>query len=421
MKNILLGFVIVFAALMLNVSCKKKFELPPVKDTPAVSGYIKIDSIFKRYVNYYLLSSTSLTKLYKFSGDLNLECTVTADERSGNIYKTVFVEDGTGALQVKLLNAGGLAVGDKIRINLNGVILNDYGDMIQLDSVDIEKRVVKLSSGNPVTPTKVTFNQLMAMNAYGHSNFQSRLVVIDSVEFVAGDKSQTFADAIGKNSVDRYLLNSVGDQVVVRSSGFSNFASALIPCGKGTMTLIAGQYNSDVQLTIRDFSEVKLLSGGCPLLLSTFNDGNIFKGDWINYNAAGTINWKSGSYNGQSYAEISNYSGGNNIPCETWFISPAMNISGAPSPRLSFQTAFNFTGPTLEVFVSTNYSSGNPNAATWVNLNPTLSGGSWNWVSSGSISLSAYKTTNTRIAFKYSGTSTSGSTWELDDVAVFGE
>jgi hypothetical protein len=43
------------------------------------------------------------------------------------------------------------------------VILNDYGSMVQLDSVDIEKRVVKLSTGNPVVPTKVSINQLLSL------------------------------------------------------------------------------------------------------------------------------------------------------------------------------------------------------------------------------------------------------------------
>lgn len=414
-------YCLLLAVLLVSVSCKKKFDLPPVQNPPAVSGYIKIDSIRKCYVNYYLTPGPQLTKWYKFTGDVNLECTVTADEESGNIYKTVYVEDATGALQVKLLNAGGLAVGDKIRINLNGAILNDYGNMVQLDSIDIEKRVVKLSAGNSVIPTKVTFNQLLNFDVNDHTPFQSRLVVVDSVEFSPGSKNKMFADAIGKYSIDRLLMNSANVAVAVRTSGYSNFASVLTPCGKGTMTLIVSQYNGDLQFTIRDFNEVKLASGGCPIIMADFEQGSIFNGGWTNYNVSGTVNWAAGNYNGRNYAEISNYINFANQPCETWFISPAMNIAGAASPRVSFETAYNFSGPTLEVYVSTNYSSGNPNAATWVNLSPALSGGSYNWVNSGNISLNPYKSANTRIAFKYTGTSTSGSRWELDDVAVFGE
>jgi hypothetical protein len=421
MKKIV--YCLLLAVLLVNVSCKKKFDLPPAQNPPALSGYIKIDSIRKCYVNYYLSGGPQQTKWYKFNGDVNLECTVTADERSGNIYKTVYVEDATGALQVKLLNAGGLAVGDKIRINLNGAILNDYGDMVQLDSIDIEKRVVKLSAGNPVKPTKVTFNQLKNLDVNGHTPFQSRLVIVDSVEFTPGNKNKPFADAVGKNSIDRYLIgaSSTSNFISVRSSGYSNFASNLTPCGRGSMTVIVSQYGNDLQFTIRDFNEVKLASGGCPIIMADFEQGSILNGGWINYNVTGTVNWVAGSYNGRNYAEISNYINFANQPCETWFISPAMNIAGAANPRVSFETAYNFSGPTLEVYVSTNYTSGNPNAATWVNLNPALSGGGYNWVNSGNISLNPYKSANTRIAFKYTGTSTSGSRWELDDVAVFGE
>ncbi|MFO0436071.1 MAG: choice-of-anchor J domain-containing protein, partial [Sphingobacteriaceae bacterium] len=120
------------------------------------------------------------------------------------------------------------------------------------------------------------------------------------------------------------------------------------------------------------------------------------------------------------YIQISNYFG-SNVACETWLISPSMNLNSEASPRLVFKSAYNYSGPALQVLVSTNYSSGDPNAATWTALSPALSGGSWNWVKSGNVSLSAYKSANTRIAFKYTGTNTSGSTWEIDDVAIFGQ
>jgi len=420
MEKTLIKVIIVLIVVLGLTSCKKKFEEPDVKAPPAISGYIKIDSIFKTFDAYYITASTAPTKLFKFSGDVNLECIVTADETSGNIYKTVFVEDATGAITIKLLNGGGLNVGDKIRVNLNGVILNNYGDMVQLDSVNIEKSIVKVNSGNLVVPTKVTFNQLLSLNGMGRSPFQSRLVVIDSVEFAAGDKMETFADPIRRYSLDRFLFNSFGDAVILRSSGYANFAGAAIPCGKGTMTVIAGQYNSDVQLTLRNYNEVKMTNTRCPFIIKSFNNEGVLSKGWINYRVLGTIDWASDEYNGQKFGKISNYVSGN-IACETWYISPPMNITNATNPTLSFISAQNYTGPALKVYVATDYNSGNPNAATWTDLNPNLSTGSWNWVSSGVISLGSYKSVNTRIAFKYTGTSSSGPTWEIDDIAVYTE
>lgn len=424
MKNI--KFITIVLVLFLLSSCKKEYDLPPSNPLPANSGPITIDSIKKTYLKHYLNTIPQPTVMFRFNTDINLTCTVTADEVSGNIYKGVYVSDATGALSVKLLNSGGLFVGDQIRINLNGVLLSDYGSMIQLDSIDIEKRVVKLSSGNPVVPTKMTFNQIFELNGSGILKNQSRLVLLDSVEFVAGNKGLTFADAVNKYSLDRMLQSQNSNQTaIVRTSGYSNFAASTIPCGKGSMVAIVGQYNSDLQLTIPNFFDVKLSNDGCPLLVKSFDspsDPSLTFGGWSNYNVTGSINFVTSSYNGQSFAKISNYSNFTNNACETWFISPAFDISGAGNPNVSFISAYNFTGPAIQLLVSTNYSSGNPNSATWTVLNPTLplvSG--YVWTKSGKVSLANHKSSGTRIAFKYTGTGSSGSTWEIDDIAVFAD
>ncbi len=416
MKKISL-IILVCSMAMLTLNCRKKFDNPPKKADPANTSSITIDSIYKRYNNYYGCGTCSPTVYYKFSGDVNLTCTVTADEVSGNIYKSVYVKDATGALLIKLINSGGLYVGDQIRINLNGVILDDYGKMVQLDSIDTEKRIVKINTGNIVTPTKVTMNQLLALNTYSLSNFQGRLVILDSVEFDIGSKNQLYSDAIFKTSVDRTLINAYGKSVTVRTSGYSNFASNTMPCGKGQLTAVVSQYNSTIQLTLRDVNEVKFASGNCPYIAKNYEDADLTKGGWTTFNVTGNINWTIGTIGG-SYASISNYSGGANILCETWLISPSINLSLASNPVFSFRSAYSYTGPAIQTYISTNYISGNPTTATWTLLNPVLSPGSFSWTPSGNIILNSFKTSNVRIGFKYSGTSTAGSTWEIDDVGV---
>ncbi len=401
--------------LILN-SCKK-YSLPPKKAEPGNTSSITIDSIYKKFNSYYNCGTCNPTKLFKFSGDVTLTCTVTADEVSGNIYKTVYVKDATGGLTVKLINSGGLYVGDQLRINLNGVVLDDYGTTVQLDSIDTEKRITKLSSGNIVTPKKVTMGQLLATNFYAQTAFQGQLVVLDSVEFDVGSKNQLYADPILKTSVDRTLIDAYGKSVTVRSSGYSNFASNFTPCGKGKITAIVTQYKSSIQLTIRDVNEVKFTGGNCPYAAKNFEDNSLTSGGWSTYKVNGNIDWTIGTIGG-SYANISNYSGGGNNLCETWLISPSLNLSAASNPVLNFRSAYNYTGPAIQVYVSTNYISGNPSAATWTLLSPTLSSGSWAWTPSGNVSLAAYKTSNTRVGFKYSGTSSAGSTWEIDDIGV---
>ena len=97
-----------------------------------------------------------------------------------------------------------------------------------------------------------------------------------------------------------------------------------------------------------------------------------------------------------------------------------MDLTVSSSPWLAFNNAYNYTGDALEILVSTDYVSGDPNAATWTNLSPVLSSGGFNWVYSTPLDLSSYITTATRIAFKYTGSSSDGSTWEIDDIEING-
>lgn len=422
--NIKIIASVLILGILALISCKKKYDLPPSRADLPVSGYITIDSIFKAYIKYYQGTSPAPTTWFKFHTDLNLVCTVTADEVSGNIYKTVYVQDSTGTMQINLIASGGLFVGDKIRINLNGCILNDYAKMVQLDSVDITKRVQKISSGNVVTATKMTMAQVKSTGPGGLLKYQGKLVLLDTVEFDAGAKGMEFADPIGKYSGDRNLVNASGNVIDVRTSGYAKFAGYTIPCGKGSVAAIVTQYNTTPQLTIRDYNEVKLSSGGCPLVMKTFDDNSVTSGGWSTYNVSGSINWTPGTYSGQTYGNITNYISGTNYPCETWLISPPLDLTNASNPRFSFISAYSYSGPTLQVYVSTSYTSGNPTTASTFTLlapQPPLSTGSYAWVSSGNISLSAFKSPNTRIAFKYSGTSSAGSTWEVDNIAVFAD
>ncbi|MCB9178368.1 MAG: choice-of-anchor J domain-containing protein [Flavobacteriales bacterium] len=68
--------------------------------------------------------------------------------------------------------------------------------------------------------------------------------------------------------------------------------------------------------------------------------------------------------------------------------------------------------------MSTDYASGDPSTGTWTNLSAAVSPGSWTWTPSGEIDLSMFISGNTRIAFKYTGTSSDGKTWELDNIRI---
>ena len=166
-QKILLG-ILAISALTLQ-SCKKEYDQPPSNDIPA-GNFLTVTDLRNLYTG---------TPIHFIDGDTNVRCVVTADEVSGNLYKNVYVTDGSSGLNLRLKNSGGLYEGDSIRINLNGTILSEYNGVLQLDSVDVDLNIVKLATNVTVTPVSVTVDDVIA-----NPDLQSRLVKLSNVEFL---------------------------------------------------------------------------------------------------------------------------------------------------------------------------------------------------------------------------------------------
>jgi hypothetical protein len=68
------------------------------------------------------------------------------DDKSGNIYKSAYVQDVSRGINLHLMSSGGLYVGDSIRIKLKGLVLSEYAGMMQIDSVKVVDNIVKLAT-----------------------------------------------------------------------------------------------------------------------------------------------------------------------------------------------------------------------------------------------------------------------------------
>ena len=109
-----------------------------------------------------------------------------------------------------------------------------------------------------------------------------------------------------------------------------------------------------------------------------------------------------------------------NVANVDWLISPAMNLSSSTFPLLSFWSRTRFNGGPLQLKVSTNYSgSGDPNLATWTDLNGKFPAQTSDvWTQSSNINLTAFKQAAVYIAFVYTSTNEEGARWTLDDIQV---
>ncbi len=393
-------------ACVLMTSCKKELDTPPEQTLPTGS----------------VITLSQLRDLYAgapvhFDSAMSVYAVVTADETNGNLYKEVYVQDDSAAINVRLRYSGGLYQGDRIRIYLPGCVLSVYNGMMQLDSVDVDNNVVKQETDVYVAPRQVTIAQITP-------DLQGFLVQLDSVEFIIDELGLTYADAVNQLDENRTLEECNGDQILVRSSGYANFAANTLPVGRGPFTGVVGQFGSTMQLYIRDLAEVQLNGDRCagqgiPILIKNFEDLSLASGGWTQQGVSGAIPWTVSSFGGDNFAKINNFVGGSNNACETWYFSPAVDLSGVPTPVLTFRTAANFDGPDLEVLASTDWDGTSaPSTATWTPLTPALSPGSYTWTDSGPLSLSAFLSANFHLAFRYTGSNSDGKVYEVDDIFI---
>lgn len=410
-------FITLVFTLLVFTGCKKDFDSPPITVLPE-GNIITVDSLRKIYTSF---DSTIVN-------DFSVFGTVTADELSGNLYKTIYIQDGTAGILLKLTASSDKTFfqGDKVRVSLKGTIISRYKNMIQLTNVNPDVHLIKQGKGDEIAPKVVTIAEAKSLTGI-YSKYQGQLVQINDVEFICSDICKSYADAVSQKDASRMLMDTLGTQIIVRSSGFASFAGIRVAQGRGSIIAIVSQYNSDIQLTIRKLEEVnltgtrKIICAPCPNIITSkdFEDYSITSGGWSSKIAIGNYHWTIGTIGG-TYAQITNYAG-SNTASEAWLISPNFNLSSTNTPTLKFRNAYKYTGDPLKLMVTTNYDPANPtNPANWseIVLTPTnWSTGNFSWVSA-NVDLSTYKQPNVRFAFKYTGTNSSGSTWEVDDITI---
>lgn len=383
-------------------SCEKEFDTPPIKELPSGSVITIAD-----------LRNMWVTQDVKITDDLSVYGVITMDETSGNIYKEAYIQDVTGGIDLRLMSSGGLYEGDSVRVYLKGTIVSKYNQMLQLDSVDVDNNVIKQSTEQFRSP------ELLSDIAQITATHQAQLIQLNNVQFSSADIGQTYADAQNQQSQNRMLEDANGNQIIVRTSGYANFAGDTVPSGNGTFIGVVSQYNNDLQLLIRRPSELSL--NGERNVIKDFEDQSITSGGWTVQTPVGSApyEWHVASFNNNYYANMSNWTGSSNLASETWLISPSYDFSNSTMPTLQFTSAYKYNGPTMEVLISTNYDGVSaPSTASWSQLSPILSPGNFTWTSSGVVDLSAYTQSSVYIAFKYTGTNSDGSTWEVDDINI---
>jgi hypothetical protein len=195
----------------------------------------------------------------EFTQDYSVYATVTMDDKPGNIYRSAYVQDHTGAINLRLQAPGGIYEGDSVRICLKGTILSSYQRMLQLDNVNVDWNIIKLDTERNFQPQTVSITDVLT------GNYQARLIRLEDVQFSLAELGKTFADKENLITENRILEDCSGNRIIVRTSGYAGFADKAIPEGRGSLIAVAAVFGSDIQLYIRRLSEVQLTDERCPI------------------------------------------------------------------------------------------------------------------------------------------------------------
>jgi hypothetical protein len=428
MKKIIAIFVMMVSVSLLTVTfngcVKQDFDQPPIGMIP-VGEVVSIAQLRQIHAD---------SGAYLFNSDYSLYATVVMSESSGNIYRSAYLQDTSGAINLYMKNPGGLTLGDNIRVYLKNCELSTYGGLLQIANVDNDSNIVILSNGNFLQPMTVTIAELNdAMESGNFVQYESHLIRFDSVQFSVGDLGKTYApaDAYG----ERYLEDCDFNSVMVRTSSYASFAGKPLPEGRGPLTAIAGRYNNTIQLMIRSTDEVQLNgprcgSGGSGVTAidedfgDQQNNVDIIIDGWLNVALEGSRRWQGKSFQDELYAQATSYNSGEANEC--WLVTPGIDLDAMTQALVSFETAQAFwEHDGLSVLISTDFNGANINGATWTELECTIAGQSdpyHTWIPSGNIELSSYSGT-AYIAFRYTGSALNGNTtsYRVDNVKVWDE
>lgn len=243
-----------------------EFDKPPVGNLPTLAANGTIAELKSKHT----IGNTPSV----INDDLVVAGIVVGDDRSGNIFKNIMVQDATAGIAIRLNSTGlynDFPVGSKVAVRCQGLYIGDYNGLYQLsgspdseiEEVLIPEHVIRIADDNSlvIQPRVVTIDELS--NNTLTDQLLNTLIQLEDVQFIGADTSVTYADAVNKFSVNRTLQDCNGKTIIVRSSGYADFATATTPSGKGTVTALLSIFGNTRQLTLRDLNDVALAGARC--------------------------------------------------------------------------------------------------------------------------------------------------------------
>nr|MBD5378077.1 hypothetical protein [Bacteroides sp.] len=207
---------------------------------------------------------------------------VISSDASGNIYKSLVIQDETAALSLSI-NANSLyanyRIGQEVVIDVTDMYIGKYNGLQQLGFPEfytqgnaweatfmplqffkVHSQLNGLPEPSKVDTLAISYADISSATPDVLRRYQSQLVRFNGATFEGAGTLQ-FTDGV-KITSNRTLLLADGNSIVVRTSGYSNFWSDLLPKGEGDVVGILSYYGtSGWQLLLRSRNDLLNFEG----------------------------------------------------------------------------------------------------------------------------------------------------------------
>ncbi len=448
MKRFRLPLLLLLGATVSIFSCvKQTYDLPP--DTTGYDPKLQVNMSIRGLIAMNGLYSSNGTgdDTMRIDSNLTLSGIVTANDKSGNFYKQIVIQDSTGALAVNLDDYrlyANYPVGRKIYVKLQGLMLSYNGGTPVLGAdvddkkasqglagTEITDHIVKGNVGNVAKDTVVDFD-VVRNYTQADAYLLNRLITIRGLQFA--DTGVAYTNPTATTNRNLQTCASTVGTLTMRTSNYADFHSLTMPTGNGDITGIYTVFISTSgssktpQLLIRDTSDVKFNNLRCgPLFGQDFTlalNGEIVYPGWTNVAVTGGLKWKKNTAGSSTnpFAVMTGFTTGVAV-IDSWLVTPGVDLPAQGAPYLVFRNNRGFdNGATLKLYLTDNF-TGDVTTTTWVETPytqaPSNPSAFSTFTSSGNINLSAYAGKKVWVAWRYEGGDPNKTTsWEIDDVSI---